>query len=115
MRVTGQALLEELGYEVLLAQNGEEAVKIVRENGDSIDLVILDMIMPKMNGRDCFLALKALRPGISIILSSGFTRKEDVADMRKLGLAGFIQKPFKSVALSKIVSETLHAKREESE
>lgn len=111
MRETGKALLEELGYEVLLAENGSLAMETFKNSVKKVDLVILDMIMPEMNGRDCFHALKEIRDDIPVILASGFTRNEDLADLRKQGLSGFIQKPFRSTELSRIVSEAIQKRK----
>lgn len=107
MRTTGNLLLSQFGYKVLLAKNGREALDIFKKNINEIDLVILDMIMPEMNGRDCFKEIKKIDPHIRIILSSGFTRKEDLYDLEEKGLAGFIQKPYRSVDLSRIVAKAL--------
>jgi len=73
--------------------------------------VILDMIMPEMNGRDCFTALRAIRSDIPIALSSGFTRSEDLADLKQRGLSGFIQKPFYSSELSWVVADAIGGRR----
>jgi len=83
------------------------AVAVFKEHRDDIDLVILDMIMPQMNGRDCFYALKAIRPDARIIISSGFSREEDLRDLREKGLCGFLQKPFRGAALSQVVRTAL--------
>ena len=100
MRVTAEAILEDLGYQVLLAEDGEHAVEIYLEQRDNIDLIILDMVMPKMNGRDCFFKLKEINKNVQIILSSGFSRKEDVDEMTNSGLAGFVKKPYRRIDLS---------------
>lgn len=64
--------LQELGYSVLLAENGLDAVEIYEANPDQIDLVLLDMIMPKSGGHQTFMRLKAIDPEVKVILSSGF-------------------------------------------
>lgn len=107
MRITAKAILKDLGYSVLLAENGEEALAVFKEKGDAIDLVILDMIMPVMNGKDCFFALQQLNPDVCVMLSSGFTREEDLESMKKCGLKGFIHKPYLSGALSQSVHTAL--------
>ncbi len=107
MRITAKAILEELGYEVLLAENGREALKIYTDNPGHIDLVILDMVMPLMNGRDCFAALKRHDPEVRVILSSGFTREESLQEMKAQGLRGFIRKPYLSNSFSQIIHESL--------
>lgn len=107
MRTTGEAILQELGYRVILAENGSQAFNIFRERSEEIDLVLIDMIMPVMNGRDCFFALKKIQPGIPIVLASGFSRNEDLIDLEKQGLSGFIQKPYRGSELSHIVAKVL--------
>lgn len=110
IRTTGKALLKEYGYTVYLAENGENALEIFKSKKDEIDLVILDMIMPKMNGRQCFYQLKKIKPDIKIIITSGFTKSGDLADLEKNGLFGFIRKPFRGAELSKIVNEAIKRK-----
>ena len=69
--------------------------------------MICDMIMPRMNGRDCFAALKASDPYVKVVLASGFTLPEDTEEMKSEGLAGFLQKPFRGVELSKLVASVI--------
>ena len=57
MRATAKAILEEIGYEVELAEDGKEGLDIYTENSTIFDLILLDMVMPKMNGRDCLIKL----------------------------------------------------------
>ncbi len=108
MRTTASAILESLGYTVITAENGAQALEMFRENQGSIDLVLLDMIMPVMNGKDCFSALRTLAPQIPVLLSSGFTPDKDLEEMKKHGLKGFIHKPYLSAPLSQSVYDALH-------
>ncbi len=107
VRVTVGYILSDMGYDVVTAENGFQAVQIFENRHDEIDCVICDMIMPKMNGRETFFKLKEIDPDCRIILSSGFTQDENLGDMRKAGLSAFIQKPFGSVELDKILKEVL--------
>lgn len=107
MRSTGKALLEELGFEVQLARDGKEAVSIFRRENTTIDLVILDMLMPVMNGRDTLLALQQIDPGVRVILSYGYITDEELQHMQENGLGGFIQKPYRRAALSRTIQEVL--------
>lgn len=107
IRITAKAILEDLGYSVLLAENGEEALSVFKENKKAVDLVILDMIMPVMNGKDCFFTLRKLHPDVRVILSSGLVRDEDLDDMKRAGLKGYIHKPYLSEALSQSVYNAL--------
>ncbi|MDC7231921.1 MAG: response regulator [Spirochaetales bacterium] len=72
-----------------------------------MDLVLMDMIMPDMHGRECFFRIKDIRSQIPVILASGFLKAEDLSDLKAKGLSGFIQKPFTSAELSRIVSKVL--------
>ena len=109
MRETAKAILEDLGYDVLVAENGREGLDFYRAQQDRIDLVILDMIMPVMNGRDCFYLLRESDPDVRVILSSGFTQEDDLETMRSDGLCGFIHKPYRRCSLSQVVHGVLSA------
>ncbi|MBR2439311.1 MAG: response regulator [Lentisphaeria bacterium] len=85
--------LQKLGYSVLLAENGLDAVEIYENNPGQIDLVLLDMIMPKQGGHSTFHKLKELDPNVKVLLSSGFVSLEEVDDLLKNGAAGFLPKP----------------------
>ncbi len=85
--------LQTLGYSVLLAENGEDAVAIYQANPDQIDLVLLDMVMPKMGGHSTFYQLKAIDPDVKVLLSSGFVSAASVKDLQDNGAAGFLPKP----------------------
>lgn len=107
MRLTGKAILEEFGYEVLLATNGIEALEVFTEKADEIDLVILDMVMPQMNGRDCFHKIREVREDTRVIISSGFSREEEMVSLKGAGLCGFIHKPFRASDLAVAVKGAL--------
>jgi CheY-like chemotaxis protein len=94
-------VLERIGFEVLEARNGKEAVAIYKNNLNRIRLVILDMIMPEMGGGDAFDELKKINPEIKVLLSSGFSLDSKAAEILKRGCNGFIQKPFNLKELSK--------------
>ena len=107
LRKTSHSILKALGYEVFLAENGRRGVEIFAENMNDIDLVVLDMIMPEMNGMECFQQIRSLKQDIPIILSSGFTHEDEIAKLREEGLNGFIQKPYTTLKLSKILGQVL--------
>jgi CheY-like chemotaxis protein len=100
-----QGMLEGLGYQVLMARSGPEAVEIYRENRDRIDLVIMDMIMPGMNGGEAFDLIKAMNPDVKAILSSGYSLNGMAKDIIARGVRAFIQKPFRMEDLSRIIRE----------
>ena len=93
--------LQNLGYTVILAENGEDAVTIYRNTPGGIDLVLLDMIMPKLGGHSTFYQLKALDPDVKVLLSSGFVDASAVDDLLKNGACGFLEKPHRLGALAK--------------
>jgi CheY-like chemotaxis protein len=109
MRVTASSILESLGYSVIVAEDGREGLEIFSERYKDIDVVLLDMIMPEMNGRDCFIKMKETDPDVRVILSSGFSREQDVKDMRENGLLGFIHKPYRIATLSKVIHDALNS------
>ncbi len=113
-RDVGEAMLRELGYTVITAVNGREACEIFSDGKDAIDLVILDMIMPLMNGGETFNRLKSTKPAIKVLLSSGYSADSEAADILARGCDGFIQKPFRLIELSKRVRELLDKKQGES-
>ena len=100
-------MLESLGYHVIQATTGKEAVTLFRKDSEKIDLVILDMIMPVMNGKDCFLKLREFRPDIPVILASGFSESEDIRFLKSQGLNAFITKPFRKAQIAKLVRDVL--------
>ncbi len=96
----GEALLTKLGYRVMTARSGEEAVELVHRNGAAIDLVILDMIMPGMDGSRAFERIRDICPAIPVILASGYALSGQAEQIMKSGCNGFIQKPFNVSELS---------------
>ena len=104
------AVLGSLGLTVLTAVDGVEAVEIIQTSGDTIDLVLMDLTMPRMDGREAFQAIRKLQPEMPVILSSGYNELESVQDFTGHGLAAFLQKPYTLRALEQAVLEVL-AKR----
>lgn len=111
MRNVASVILDECGYDVLLAENGAEGIKLLQETERQIDLILLDMAMPGMSGKETYTELKKIRPGIKVILSSGFKHDIRVVESMKLGVNSFIQKPYTIYNLSKAVFEILHEDR----
>jgi two-component system cell cycle sensor histidine kinase/response regulator CckA len=87
-------MLKAMGYEVLTARNGGDALDVYRQNQGRVTLVILDMIMPGMNGAETFEALRALDPKLKVLLASGYSLEGQAKTTLEKGGAGFIQKPF---------------------
>lgn len=108
LRIAGRAMLNKMGYDVLLAENGCEALKIFSSNHNKIDVVLSDMIMPQMNGTELFYELKQIDASCNVIISSGFTKNESLTTLKKMGLSGFIQKPYTISELSKSLYDVLN-------
>ena len=106
--VTAQALVV-FGFEVETAADGMEAVEKFLLRPDAYRLVLLDLTMPRMDGRECFKALRAIRPGLPAILCSGFSEQESVKELFGEGLKGFIQKPYTLNMLRDAFTEALRA------
>ncbi len=109
IRFTAREMLESLEYKVLIAENGKDALDIYKERGDEIDLVILDMAMPVLDGMETFREIKALSPEARILLSSGFARTEDLEKMQEMGLLGYVKKPYRRADISRAVADALNA------
>ncbi len=100
-------MLESLGYKVLAAGNGAKALDFFRQNRGTIDLVLLDMIMPHMSGSKVFDALKELDPAARILLSSGYSINGQAKEILRRGCRGFIQKPFNLKELAHKIRDVL--------
>ena len=103
----GQDILESLGYKVLPAISGKEAIEVYQENREKIDMVIMDMIMPEMGGGDTYDKLKEINPDIKVLLSSGYSINGQATEILERGCNGYIQKPFNMTDLSKKIREIL--------
>jgi len=100
-------LLQKLGYEVLTAENGMEAVQTYQSYRSRIGCIILDMIMPVQNGGQTYDRLKQIDPGIKVLLSSGYSLDSQAKEIMNRGCNGFIQKPFTIKELSEKVRSVI--------
>ena len=103
----GKELLDEMGYNVLTARNGNDSIEIMSSNKKDIDIVILDMIMPQMSGSKTYDCIKEINPDIKVLLSSGYSIDGEATRILERGCNGFIQKPFTIKALSSKIREIL--------
>ena len=103
----GVKMLQKLGYEVLDARDGKEALEVFNENKNEIDLVILDMKMPH-NGSTTFSQLKKINADVKVLIASGYTEDQRIREMQNQGCYGFIQKPFSIRTLSQQVTSALN-------
>jgi two-component system cell cycle sensor histidine kinase/response regulator CckA len=102
-----ELMLKKLGYTVLPALSGQEALQLYQDNMVELDLVALDMIMPEMNGKDTYEALKKLNPKVKVLLVSGYSLNKQIEELMEKGCNGFIQKPFDIIQLSQKIREVL--------
>ncbi len=107
VRYITSEFLNQLGFEVLVAKGGEEALNIYQQNRDVIDIVLLDYLMPDLDGVATFDGLKKMRPDCRVILSSGYSEEEATRRFDGKGLSGFIQKPYKIDKLRVIVEKAM--------
>ena len=96
----GSEMIKGLGYEVMTAAGGKQGLEIYEQNRENIDLVILDMIMPDISGKDTFDILQRINPSVRVLLSSGYSLDGQAKEIMKNGCRGFIQKPFTMSELS---------------
>ena len=86
------ALLEKVGYRVICAGGGKEAVQVIERNSNDIHLVILDMLMPDMDGQKTFHRIRKIQPQLPVLLASGYNHHDQITDIMQSGCKGFIQK-----------------------
>lgn len=104
-----ELMLKELGYEVVTARSGREAIEQYQNHKNIFDLVALDMIMPEMSGKETYERLKEIDPDVKVLLVSGYTKNKQVKELMDMGCNGFIQKPFDILQFSQKIREVLRA------
>jgi len=111
IRTLVTSLLKTIGHTVLLAENGKEAVAIFNENQDTIDLVILDMVMPEMGGKQAFKELLEIKPDAKVLLCSGHGEEQYFHELFEAGASGFLQKPFQVEELFGKIDELIKSRQ----
>lgn len=94
VRHIARAIIEKLGYRVIEAENGEQAIRIIKAYDQTVDLAILDIVLPDIRGDELFGMIRQLRPSVKILLSSGYSLNKAIQDILDTGADGFIQKPY---------------------
>jgi len=107
VRAIAEAFLRSFGYDVLVADGGQAAVSLFEQHHKRVALVLLDMVMPGMDGRACFAALRAIDPRAKVVLSSGFAHENDVDVLRSKGLIDLVRKPYRAATLSQVVHDAI--------
>jgi len=107
LRKMTKRILEKLGYSVIQAENGLRGVETYQEHHKKIDLVILDMKMPVMGGKEAYIRMKETNPHVKVLLSTGYGKNEEAQNLLNLGIDGLIAKPYQIDALSRILKDIL--------
>ncbi|MBN2526067.1 MAG: response regulator [Deltaproteobacteria bacterium] len=107
LRAMTAEMLIRMGYTVTSCQDGMEAVAYYTDHHDQVDAVILDMIMPKMDGSKTFRRLKEINPSVRVVLASGYSEDALANELITEGAAGFLQKPFRKQNLAEMMSQIL--------
>ncbi|MCE9612737.1 MAG: MASE1 domain-containing protein [Lentisphaerae bacterium] len=107
VREVASRMLRSLGYRVTLCSGGKEAIEIYRKDQPNIDLVILDLIMPDVSGRDTFRALRTINPAVKALLASGHSFNKDMQTVLDEGALGLIEKPFSIAGLSRMIAQAM--------
>ena len=102
-----EEMLSACGYNVVSASSGMQALEIYRLDQGNIDIVLLDMIMPEMDGSRLFREIKKLNPGVRAVLCSGFSIDEQAREILSEGIEGYLQKPFQIRDLFRVISRIL--------
>jgi PAS domain S-box-containing protein len=108
VRAVGEQMLDRMGFSVLTASDGREALKLFSEHTEEIVCVLLDLTMPLMNGEEVFSAMRRLNPGVKVVLCSGYNEQDATQRFAGKGLAGFIQKPYGMAVLQEKLIKILH-------
>jgi len=101
------ALLEEIGYSVVSVPGGMRALEVYAADPDGFDAVLLDLSMPEMDGKECFVKLREIDPEVKVILATGYSRNGRVQELLDLGVKGFLQKPFRLNELAVLLSDLI--------
>jgi two-component system cell cycle sensor histidine kinase/response regulator CckA len=109
VRTVVRAMLESLGYSVLEAGDGREAVELFRQRHAEIDLVLLDLVMPRLSGEGAFAEMQRIAPGVRAILASGYDESGRIDEIIASGFGGFLQKPFRRKELGDKIGEVMLA------
>jgi len=108
VRSVAKLMLEDSGFTVLTAHDGRAALDVFRDHGSEIDAVVLDMTMPHLSGEEVFREIRRMQPDVRVILSSGYNEQDATDRFAGKGLAGFLQKPYRSASLVEKLREVMN-------
>jgi CheY-like chemotaxis protein len=109
-RAVARALAESLGFQVLEAADGLEAVALFELRHAEIEAVLMDLTMPHMDGRQAFLRMREVDPRVPVVLTSGYSEQDVLADFLGKGLAGFLPKPYQSSQFISVIRQAVEAR-----
>jgi CheY-like chemotaxis protein len=109
VRAVVRAMLESLGYTVVEAKDGREAVDLFRRGHAGIDMVLLDQLMPRLTGEAALAEMRKISPGVRAILASGYDESDRIGEIVAAGFGGFLQKPFRRQELGEMIAGILAA------
>jgi CheY-like chemotaxis protein len=104
-------ILLRFGYRVLVVNSGREAIDLYRKRTQDIAAVVLDMVMPEMDGGEVFRRLRAVNPDVKVVVSTGCEQASEVDELLQQGAMGFVQKPFRITELADAVNEAVEGKK----
>jgi CheY-like chemotaxis protein len=107
IREVGEEMLQEIGYDVILAENGQQGIALFADHRESIDLIILDILMPETSGVETFKKVREVSTDVKILLASGYSITEQTREMLEDAHCQFIAKPFNMRLLSRRIKEML--------
>ncbi len=102
-----QSILEKRGFEVLVSTSPKQALRLFETEGDRIELLISDIVMPEMDGTRLASQLVSMNPDLPVLFMSGFVTENEVADTRAIAQFAFIRKPFRPATLVQAVQKML--------
>jgi len=100
-------MLENLGHRVLSAGSGQEALKVYKQHGEEIALVLTDLVMPGMGGMELYHMLKKLNPEVKVVVMTGYSSEKDIKEFLSQGITAWVQKPLEIAKLARLVKENL--------
>ncbi len=112
IRDLGNQILSKFGYSILMAENGQVALDMYRSLWKSIDLVLLDLIMPGISGAECLKELRTINPEVKVVVISGYSPDGSTDELFQLGARGFISKPYQMTQMLQVTREVLDSPAE---
>jgi two-component system cell cycle sensor histidine kinase/response regulator CckA len=108
MRKIAVNVLQNCGYEVVAAEDGEKALKLFKTHHQQIKLVLLDLLMPNKSGKEIYLEMKQIHPDVNVLLISGAKRDVRIKELLEMGVKGYIEKPYTFLHLSRMVHRLIY-------